>query len=210
MRGSGERAFIACTVDLLEAGVDIERLNAVVFFRYLNSAIKFYQMVGRGTRIHEETKKYKFWLYDYTGVTDLFGTDFITPPPRPRGGGGGGDDEGGGDDGGGGGDGPQPIPEIPGRTIIAPDGRFILGRRNGRDARIPVDEYRREMIERVLRKAHNLNDFRQLWIESQKRRKLIDHLLGDSFSPELLRDLEEMTDYDTYDLFAHYGYRVAP
>ena len=28
MRGSGERAFIACTVDLLEAGVDIERLNA--------------------------------------------------------------------------------------------------------------------------------------------------------------------------------------
>jgi type I restriction enzyme R subunit len=51
MRGSGERAFIACTVDLLEAGVDIERLNAVVFFRYLQSPIKFYQMVGRGTRI---------------------------------------------------------------------------------------------------------------------------------------------------------------
>ncbi|MCF4980681.1 restriction endonuclease subunit R, partial [Pseudomonas gessardii] len=78
MRGSGERAFIACTVDLLEAGVDIERLNAVVFFRYLQSPIKFYQMVGRGTRIHEETQKYKFWLYDYTDVTSLFGTDFIT------------------------------------------------------------------------------------------------------------------------------------
>jgi type I restriction enzyme R subunit len=63
--------------------VDIERLNAVVFFRYLQSPIKFYQMVGRGTRIHEETQKYKFWLYDYTGVTSLFGTDFITKPPRP-------------------------------------------------------------------------------------------------------------------------------
>ena len=84
MRGSGERAFIACTVDLLEAGVDIERLNAVVFFRYLQSPIKFYQMVGRGTRIHEETQKYKFWLYDYTDVTSLFGTDFITKPPAPR------------------------------------------------------------------------------------------------------------------------------
>jgi len=100
LRGSGERAFVACTVDLLEAGVDIERLNAVAFFRYINSAIKFYQMVGRGTRIHEETKKYirwisltnslldisispTFWLYDYTGVTNLFGTDFITRPPRP-------------------------------------------------------------------------------------------------------------------------------
>jgi type I site-specific restriction endonuclease len=73
-------------VDLLEAGVDIERLNAVVFFRYLQSPIKFYQMVGRGTRIHEETQKYKFWLYDYTDVTSLFGTDFITKPPRPGGG----------------------------------------------------------------------------------------------------------------------------
>ena len=39
MRGSGERAFIACTVDLLEAGVDIERLNSVVFFRYIQSPI---------------------------------------------------------------------------------------------------------------------------------------------------------------------------
>jgi type I restriction enzyme R subunit len=45
-------------------------------------------MVGWGTRIHEETAKYKFWLHDYTGVTDLFGTDFITKPPRPRGEGG--------------------------------------------------------------------------------------------------------------------------
>jgi type I restriction enzyme, R subunit len=64
MRGSGERAFIACTVDLLATGVDIERLNAVVFFRYLESSILFYQMVGRGTRIDETTQKYKFWLYD--------------------------------------------------------------------------------------------------------------------------------------------------
>ena len=41
-------------------------------------------MVGRGTRIHEETQKYKFWLYDYTGVTDLFGTDFITQAAASR------------------------------------------------------------------------------------------------------------------------------
>jgi type I restriction enzyme R subunit len=209
MRGSGERAFIACTVDLLEAGVDIERLNAVVFFRYLKSAIKFYQMVGRGTRIHEETQKYKFWLYDYTGVTDLFGTDFITNPTRPGGGGGngGGDDGGDDDDDGGGGETP-PVPEIPGRTLITPQGRFILSRRDGRDVPIPVDEYRREMIQRVLREAHNLDEFRQVWIESQKRRKLIDHLLGDNFSPDLIREIDRMTDYDIYDLFAHHGYHA--
>ncbi|MFT3780262.1 MAG: DEAD/DEAH box helicase family protein [Ottowia sp.] len=207
MRGSGERAFIACTVDLLEAGVDIERLNAVVFFRYLQSAIKFYQMVGRGTRIHEETQKYKFWLYDYTGVTDLFGAEFITNPPRSGSGGGGGDtgeggDESEGDDG-------HTVPVIGGqRVLINPDGRFILGSRDGRETRIPVDEYRREVIRRVLREAHNLDDFRALWIEAKKRRRLIDHLLGDNFSPEVIREIDRMSDFDLYDFFGHHGYRA--
>ncbi|MDP3822653.1 MAG: DEAD/DEAH box helicase family protein [Burkholderiales bacterium] len=207
MRGSGERAFIACTVDLLEAGVDIERLNAVVFFRYLQSPIKFYQMVGRGTRIHEETQKFKFWLYDYTDVTSLFGTDFITKPPRPGGGRKGGDDDD-DDDGGGGGDGPA-VGEIAGQRVsINAQGRFILSRRDGRDTPIPVDEYRREVIQRVIAEANNLEEFRALWIETQKRRSLIDHLLGDNFSPEVIREIDQMTDFDLYDFFGHHGYQA--
>lgn len=206
MRGSGERAFIACTVDLLEAGVDIERLNAVVFFRYLQSPIKFYQMVGRGTRIHEETAKFKFWLYDYTGVTDLFGTEFITKPPRPSGGGKGGGGE--GPDGPGGGDGPA-VAEIGGKSVIInAQGRFILSRRDGRDTPIPVDEYRREVVTRVLAEANNLDDFRALWIEAPKRRGLIDHLLGDNFSPEVIREIDQMADFDLYDFFGHHGYHA--
>ena len=100
------------------------------------------------------------------------------------------------------------MPEIPGKTLITPQGRFILSRRDGRDMPIPVDEYRREMIQRVLSEAHNLDEFRQLWIESQKRRQLIDHLLGDNFSPELIREIDQMIDYDIYDLFAHHGYHA--
>lgn len=204
MRGSGERAFIACTVDLLEAGVDIERLNTVVFFRYLQSPIKFYQMVGRGTRIHEETQKYKFWLYDYTDVTSLFGTDFITKPPRPgRGGGtgGGGDDDDGDDT--------PHVAEMRGQyVVINAEGRFILGVRDGREARIPVDEYRREVIQRVIAEAHNLDDFRTLWIEAQKRRQLINHLLGDNFSPDVIREIDQMSDFDLYDFFGHHGYHA--
>ncbi len=207
MRGSGERAFIACTVDLLEAGVDIERLNAVVFFRYLQSPIKFYQMVGRGTRIHEETQKYKFWLYDYTDVTQLFGTDFITKPPHPGGGGKGGGDDGG--EAGGGGDDVPHVAEICGEYVVVnPQGRFILVQRDGRDTPIPVDEYRREVIQRVVSEAHNLDDFRALWIEAQKRRQLIDHLLGDNFSPEVIREIDQMNDFDLYDFFGHHGYHA--
>lgn len=207
MRGSGERAFVACTVDLLEAGIDIERLNAVVFFRYLQSPIKFYQMVGRGTRIHEETQKYKFWLYDYTDVTDLFGTDFITRPPRPGGKG----SEGGnttfdpvGED-----NEPPAVGEMKGQRVhVYPQGRFIPIRRDGRDVKIPVDEYRREVIARVLSEAHNLGEFRNLWIETQKRRKLINHLVGDHLSPEVIREFDRMTDFDLYDFFGHHGYRA--
>lgn len=207
MRGSGERCFIACTVDLLATGVDIERLNAVVFFRYLESSILFYQMVGRGTRIDEPTQKYKFWLYDYTGVTDLFGTDFITTAAKPRarkpddgsGGGGGGDDE----------DDPLPLPEIRGgqKVSITPQGRYILQERDGREVAIPLDEYRAEMITRVLREAATLHDFRGLWVETQKRQALINHLLGEHYSPDTVRDLVGLGECDHFDLFAHYGYR---
>jgi len=205
MRGSGQRAFIACTVDLLEAGVDIERLNAVVFFRYLQSAIKFYQMVGRGTRIHEETEKYKFWLYDYTGVTDLFGTEFISKPVRPKkpgsGGGGGGED--------GGGDNDVIVGEVHGHAVkLTPEGRFILGSREGKEFAIPIEEYRKEIIKRVISEAHTLDEFRELWIETKKRQSLIKHILEANFSPEVIKEMDKMTEYDMFDFFGHVGYKA--
>ena len=208
LRGSAERAFIACTVDLLATGVDIERLNAVVFFRYLESSIMFYQMVGRGARIHEETHKYKFWLYDYTGVTDLFGTDFITKEhhsgKRSTGGDGGPDDPPEPPDE------PPPIIEIPIRAGGIIDGRrHIWVRRSGRDMAMPIEEYRRHMMDRVRAEASNLNDFRALWITTQKRRSLMNHLLDEHYSPETLRDLEEMGEFDYFDIFAHHGYDAA-
>jgi len=157
-------------------------------------------MVGRGTRIDEPTRKYKFWLYDYTGVTELFGTDFITKKPR----------------GGGGGEKPEPpeepplVVEISGQPVeITPQGHFILMRREGRDVPIPVEEYRQEMIRRVLAEAHTLDEFRGLWIETQKRRQFIDHLIGEHYSPEVIRELSGLNDCDHFDLLAHYGYRTA-
>jgi type I restriction enzyme R subunit len=71
-----------------------------------------------------------------------------------------------------------------------------------------VDEYRREVIQRVVAEAHNLDDFRALWIEAQKRRQLIDHLLGDNFSPEVIREIDQMNDFDLYDFFGHHGYHA--
>jgi hypothetical protein len=37
---------------------------------------------------------------------------------------------------------------------------------------------------------------------------LIDHLLGDNFSPEVIREIDQMTDFDLYDFFGHHGYHA--
>ncbi len=92
--------------------------------------------------------------------------------------------------------------------LINPQGRFILSRRDGRDTPIPVDEYRREVIQRVIREAHMLDDFRALWIETQKRQSLIKHLLDDNFSPDVIREIHQMAEFDLYDFFGHHGYRA--
>lgn len=208
-RGSGQRCFIACTVDLLATGVDIERLNAVCFFRYLESSIGFYQMLGRGTRIHEETGKYKFWLYDYTGVTDLFGTDFITADPTRRSKGKGT----GGDDGDGGGD-PALVVEMPlGKKDaeglgVRDAGRMVPILREGRQVLITLDEYRAMLTERLQREAGNLDEFRSLWIEQRERSALIEHLRGGQVDPSRLREWEHCPDLDLYDLLAHHGFAV--
>ncbi|MEP7338926.1 MAG: type I restriction-modification enzyme R subunit C-terminal domain-containing protein, partial [Acidobacteriota bacterium] len=46
-----------------------------------------------------------------------------------------------------------------------------------------------------------------LWVETQKRRQLIEHLLGEQYSPEVVRELVGLQECDNFDLFAHYGYR---
>ena len=53
-----------------------------------------------------------------------------------------------------------------------------------------------------------VDDFRALWIEKQKRQKLLDHLLGDNFSPEVIRDMDQMSDFDLYDFFGKYDYHA--
>ena len=85
IRGSTRHHFIATTVDLLTTGVDVPPVVNIVFFKYVNSPISFYQMVGRGTRLHAPTNKLSFTVYDYTNATRLFGRDFITKVGVPTG-----------------------------------------------------------------------------------------------------------------------------
>lgn len=55
---------IAVTVDMLTTGVDVPKIEMVVFMRMVKSRILWVQMLGRGTRRCEEINKEKFTIVD--------------------------------------------------------------------------------------------------------------------------------------------------
>ena len=52
---------IAISVDMLDTGFDLPEVQNLAFMKPVNSQIKFWQMIGRGTRSHDACEKYE-WL----------------------------------------------------------------------------------------------------------------------------------------------------
>lgn len=77
---------IAVTVDMLTTGVDIPRLENILFIRPVRSRILFEQMIGRGTRKCDDIGKTHFTIYDAVGVLDYFekSSDFAIDPPSKQ------------------------------------------------------------------------------------------------------------------------------
>jgi len=63
---------IVTTSRLLSTGVDAQTCRLIVLDRAVGSMTEFKQIVGRGTRVHEDTKKYYFPLMDFRGATSHF------------------------------------------------------------------------------------------------------------------------------------------
>jgi type I restriction enzyme R subunit len=60
------------TSRLLSTGVDAQTCRLIVLDREVGSMTEFKQIVGRGTRVHEDTKKYYFTLIDFRKATNHF------------------------------------------------------------------------------------------------------------------------------------------
>lgn len=68
---------IAISVDMLDTGIDVPEVVNLVFFKVVRSKTKFWQMVGRGTRLCPdlfEPDKHKefFYLFDYCQNLEFF------------------------------------------------------------------------------------------------------------------------------------------
>ena len=67
---------IAISVDMLDTGIDVPECLNLVFFKKVMSKAKFWQMIGRGTRLCPGLKdgedKDKFYIFDFCGNFEFF------------------------------------------------------------------------------------------------------------------------------------------
>lgn len=75
--------IIAVSVDMMDTGIDVPECVNLVFFKKVRSKTKFWQMIGRGTRLckglscidqidGEYTDKRRFLIFDYCGNFEYF------------------------------------------------------------------------------------------------------------------------------------------
>ena len=75
--------FIAVSVDMMDTGIDVPECVNLLFFKKVRSKTKFWQMIGRGTRLcknlacvdqidGEYTDKRRFIIFDYCGNFEFF------------------------------------------------------------------------------------------------------------------------------------------
>ena len=67
---------IAISVDMLDTGIDVPQVVNLVFFKKVMSKAKFWQMIGRGTRLCEGLldgkDKNLFYIFDFCGNFEFF------------------------------------------------------------------------------------------------------------------------------------------
>lgn len=226
---------IVTTSRLLSTGVDVQTCRLIVLDREVGSMTEFKQIVGRGTRVHEDTHKFYFTLIDFRGATSHFADpdfdgepvqiyepgdfDPIMPP----------DDElpAADED--------EPIPPEPGEDeiIVAgepPDISIPTGM--GEQRKIYVDgvgativaerveyldehgklvtESLRDFTKKALKKRLvSLDDFLKRWRSAERKQAIIDELQAEGLSLDPLAE-ETGKDLDPFDLICHIAFDAKP
>ena len=80
---------IAISVDMLDTGIDVPEIVNLVFAKPVKSYVKFWQMIGRGTRRCENLfgpgqHKTEFLIFDHWDNFDFFGETYVEQSPSPR------------------------------------------------------------------------------------------------------------------------------
>jgi type I restriction enzyme, R subunit len=223
---------LVTTSRLLSTGVDVQTCRLIVLDREVNSMTEFKQIVGRGTRVHEDTHKFYFTLIDFRGATTHFADpafdgeplqiyesdedDPITPPEGHQ-------PPGFNDDGAPflgpdeaivyqpgqplpPGDGPEKKVYVDGvsATIIAERVEYLD--ENGK----LVTESLRDFTRKALRKRFaSLDDFLKRWQAADRKQAIIDELETEGLPLELIAG-ELGNNLDPFDLICHVAFDRKP
>ena len=179
--------------------------------------IEFKQIVGRGTRIHEDTGKLWFTLLDFKKATELFadpafdgdpvivyepeGEDPVDPPdvdPAPP------EDP---DDGEGGGVGePRSKYRVSGVPVSIVAERVQYYAADGRLVTEALHDYTKTA---VTERYASLDAFLRRWSEADKKQAVVDELIEQGVIFEALRDAVGK-DLDPFDLVCHVAFDRPP
>ena len=222
---------LVTTSRLLSTGVDAQTCRLIVLDREVGSMTEFKQIVGRGTRVHEDTKKFYFTLLDFRGASSHFadpefdgepvqiyepGPDEpISPPedaPPPDG-----DDQ-------------PPAEPSPDETIVdqplgpkPPGGAQKKVYVDGIDVRIIaerveyldeagklVTETLRDFTKTALRKRFaSLDDFLKRWKNTERKQAIIEELEAEGLPLDPIAD-ELGKNLDPFDLICHIAFDRKP
>jgi type I restriction enzyme R subunit len=224
---------LVTTSRLLSTGVDAQTCRLIVLDREVGSMTEFKQIVGRGTRVHEDTRKFYFTLMDFRGATSHFadpdfdgepvqiyqpeGDDPMTPPddaPPP-----GEDDD---------------VPPEPGEdeTIVDGPPDITLPLTGGGMRKVYVDgvgatiiaerveyldengklvtESLRDFTKKALRKRFaSLDDFLKRWKDAQRKRAIVEELEAEGLPLDPIAE-ELGKDLDPFDLICHIAFDAKP
>ena len=221
---------LVTTSRLLSTGVDAQTCRLIVLDREVHSMTEFKQIVGRGTRVHEDTKKFFFTLIDFRGATSHFADpdfdgdpvqiyepgegDPITPPDNAAQ------------------TGDEAIPRTPGEDETVIDqpglplpsggpirkiyvdgvGARILAERveyldeNGK----LVTESLRDFTKTALKKRFaSLDDFLRRWKSAERKQVIIEELEAEGLALDAVAD-ELGKNLDPFDLICHVAFDKKP
>lgn len=85
--GANRDLTVAISVDMLDTGVDVPEIVNLVFAKPVYSVVKFWQMIGRGTRLCENLfgpgkDKTHFQIFDHWGNFERFELDYKPAEPK--------------------------------------------------------------------------------------------------------------------------------
>ena len=222
---------LVTTSRLLSTGVDVQTCRLIVLDREVGSMTEFKQIVGRGTRVHEDTRKYYFTLMDFRGATGHFADpafdgepvqiyepkegDPMDPPEAPPAG-----------------DGDDPAPDDPGEGETIVDEPGLPPPVTGPQKKVYVDgvaaavvaerieyldehgklvtESLHDYTRKVLRKSFaSLDDFLRRWNAADRKQAVLEEIEAAGLPVDVI--VEELgKDLDPFDLVCHVAFGARP